>query len=68
LHLTAPDGVARVQEPERLAAELHRPRALPKLLNDASRKAVGRVMQAMLGMSKSDIAGLKQAYEGQPAA
>lgn len=44
------------------------PRALPKLLNDANREAAGRVMQAMLGMGKIDIAGLKRAYEGKPAA
>jgi predicted 3-demethylubiquinone-9 3-methyltransferase (glyoxalase superfamily) len=44
------------------------PRALPKLLNDANREAAGRVMQAMLKMSKIDIAALKRAYEGKPAA
>lgn len=44
------------------------PRALPKLLSDANREAAGRVMQAMLGMSKIDIAGLKRAYEGKPTA
>lgn len=44
------------------------PRALPKLLNDANREAAGRVMQAMLKMSKIDIAALKRAYEGKSAA
>jgi predicted 3-demethylubiquinone-9 3-methyltransferase (glyoxalase superfamily) len=44
------------------------PRALPKLLNDANREAAGRVMQAMLGMGKIDIAGLRRAYEGKPTA
>jgi predicted 3-demethylubiquinone-9 3-methyltransferase (glyoxalase superfamily) len=40
------------------------PNALGELLGDPDREKAGRVMQAMLGMKKIDIAGLKKAYEG----
>jgi predicted 3-demethylubiquinone-9 3-methyltransferase (glyoxalase superfamily) len=40
------------------------PTALPKYLGGADRAGAQRAMQAMLGMAKLDIAGLKQAYEG----
>ncbi len=40
------------------------PTALPKYLGGADRAGAQRAMQAMLGMVKLDIAGLKQAYEG----
>jgi predicted 3-demethylubiquinone-9 3-methyltransferase (glyoxalase superfamily) len=39
------------------------PTVLPKLLQDADPEKAKRVMQAMLGMKKIDIKGLKQAYE-----
>jgi len=41
------------------------PTALGKLLSDPDPEKSQRVMKAMLQMSKIDIAGLKQAYEGQ---
>ena len=44
------------------------PRALPELLSDPDRERAGRVMQAMMGMVKIDIAALRQAYEGAPPA
>jgi len=34
------------------------------MLADPDPEKAGRVMQAMLGMSKIDIAGLEQAYRG----
>jgi len=40
------------------------PAALPRMLADPDPEKAGRVMQAMLGMSKIDIAGLEQAYRG----
>ena len=39
------------------------PRALGELLGDEDSEKAGRVMQAMLQMSKIDIAGLRRAYE-----
>lgn len=39
------------------------PRALGELLGDKDSEKAGRVMQAMLQMSKIDIAGLRRAYE-----
>lgn len=41
------------------------PTALGELLGDPDPEKAGRVMQAMLQMSKIDIAGLRRAYEGQ---
>jgi predicted 3-demethylubiquinone-9 3-methyltransferase (glyoxalase superfamily) len=43
------------------------PRALGELLADADRDKAGRVMQAMLQMSKIEIEGLRRAYEGAAA-
>ncbi|MBN8943157.1 MAG: VOC family protein [Rhizobiales bacterium] len=40
------------------------PTVLSQLLGDPDRAKAGRVMQAMLGMVKLDIAGLKKAYDG----
>jgi predicted 3-demethylubiquinone-9 3-methyltransferase (glyoxalase superfamily) len=40
------------------------PRALSELLGDPDRERAGRVMQAMLGMSKIEIDGLQRAYDG----
>ena len=40
------------------------PTALGELLGDKDQAKAGRVMQAMLKMSKIDVAGLRQAYEG----
>ena len=40
------------------------PTALPKYLGGQDREGAGRAMQAMLGMTKLDIAVLKRAYEG----
>ena len=39
------------------------PSALGKLLSDPDPKRAKRVMEAMLGMKKIDIAGLKKAYD-----
>jgi predicted 3-demethylubiquinone-9 3-methyltransferase (glyoxalase superfamily) len=39
------------------------PAALGRLMGDKDRAKAGRVMQAMLTMSKIDIAGLQQAYD-----
>jgi predicted 3-demethylubiquinone-9 3-methyltransferase (glyoxalase superfamily) len=44
------------------------PAALPKYLGGADRAGAQRAMQAMLGMVKLDIEGLKRAYEGKSAA
>lgn len=44
------------------------PSILTKLLQDQDREKANRVMQAMLTMTKLDIAGLKQAYEGAGSA
>ena len=40
------------------------PTALGELLGDKDQAKAGRVMQAMLKMSKIDVAGLRKAYEG----
>jgi len=40
------------------------PELLPEMLGDADTGKSSRVMQAMMGMVKLDIAKLKQAYEG----
>ncbi|MBV9532382.1 MAG: VOC family protein [Bradyrhizobium sp.] len=40
------------------------PSALPKYLGGADREGAKRALQAMLGMTKLDIAALKLAYEG----
>ena len=40
------------------------PEALPRLLGDPDPAAAGRVMQAMMGMAKIDIAGLEAAHRG----
>ena len=42
------------------------PTVLPKLLGDRDAAKAQRVMQAMLQMTKLDIAGLEAAYAGQP--
>lgn len=44
------------------------PTVLPQLLGDPDPAKAQRVMQAMLKMVKLDIAGLKAAYDGRPAA
>lgn len=41
------------------------PDALPRLLGNPDREAAGRAMQAMMGMSKIDIAELERATEEQ---
>lgn len=41
------------------------PRALSDYLSDPDRDKAGRVMQAMMGMVKIDVDGLKRAYEGR---
>ena len=41
------------------------PTALAELLGDKDAEKAGRVMQAMLGMKKIDIEGLRKAYEGE---
>jgi predicted 3-demethylubiquinone-9 3-methyltransferase (glyoxalase superfamily) len=43
------------------------PRALGELLADEDPEKAGRVMQAMLKMSKIEIEGLQRAYEGAEA-
>jgi predicted 3-demethylubiquinone-9 3-methyltransferase (glyoxalase superfamily) len=40
------------------------PTALGELMRSGDRARAGRVMQAMLGMKKIDVAGLRRAYEG----
>ena len=40
------------------------PTALPKYIGGPDRAGAGRAMQAMLGMVKLDIEGLRKAYEG----
>lgn len=40
------------------------PTALGRLMGDPDRERAGRVMQAMLGMVKLDVAGLQAAYDG----
>jgi predicted 3-demethylubiquinone-9 3-methyltransferase (glyoxalase superfamily) len=44
------------------------PTALPKYLGGSDSAGAQRAMQAMLGMVKLDIEGLKRAYEGRSAA
>jgi predicted 3-demethylubiquinone-9 3-methyltransferase (glyoxalase superfamily) len=44
------------------------PAVLPEMLGDRDPAKAQRVMQAMLQMIKLDIAGLKRAYDGRPAA
>ena len=44
------------------------PSILPELLGGSDRAGAQRAMQAMLQMVKLDIAELKKAYEGRPAA
>lgn len=41
------------------------PEALPRLLNDADRAKAGRVMAAMMGMTKIDVAALETAARGE---
>jgi predicted 3-demethylubiquinone-9 3-methyltransferase (glyoxalase superfamily) len=43
------------------------PRVLGELLADDDREKAGRVMQAMLKMSRIEIEGLRRAYEGAEA-
>ena len=40
------------------------PEVLPRLLNDPDKAKAARVMQAMMGMVKIDIAGLEKAARG----
>ncbi len=40
------------------------PSILPEFFNDADSARTARVMQAVMGMIKLDIAGLKRAYDG----
>jgi predicted 3-demethylubiquinone-9 3-methyltransferase (glyoxalase superfamily) len=44
------------------------PTALVQYLGGPDRAGAQRAMQAMMGMVKLDIAGLKRAYEGKSAA
>jgi predicted 3-demethylubiquinone-9 3-methyltransferase (glyoxalase superfamily) len=44
------------------------PTALPKYLGGTDREGAKRAMQAMMGMIKLDIEGLRRAYEGKSAA
>ena len=44
------------------------PTALVEMLNDPDRERAGRVMQAMLEMTKIDIDGLRRACDGRSAA
>jgi predicted 3-demethylubiquinone-9 3-methyltransferase (glyoxalase superfamily) len=41
------------------------PRALGEMLADKDRQKSQRVMKAMMGMRKIDVAGLKRAYDGK---
>ena len=41
------------------------PTALPRLMGDPDPEKAGRVVQAMLQMSKIDVAGLEKAYAGR---
>jgi predicted 3-demethylubiquinone-9 3-methyltransferase (glyoxalase superfamily) len=43
------------------------PRIMPELLNSSDRAGAARALEAMLGMTKLDIARLREAYEGVPA-
>ena len=40
------------------------PEILPRMLADPDREKAGRVMRAMMGMVKLDVAALKRAYDG----
>lgn len=40
------------------------PKTLLEMMRDKDQERVGRVMQAMFGMVKLDIAGLRRAYDG----
>lgn len=40
------------------------PEALPRLFSDPDREAAGRAMQAMMTMSKIDVAELQHAFDG----
>jgi predicted 3-demethylubiquinone-9 3-methyltransferase (glyoxalase superfamily) len=42
------------------------PRQLGELLSDPDRERSGRAMEAMLRMTKIDIAALRQAFDGEP--
>ena len=44
------------------------PKALNEMMTSADTEAAGRAMQAMMKMGKLDVAALRQAYEGKPAA
>jgi predicted 3-demethylubiquinone-9 3-methyltransferase (glyoxalase superfamily) len=44
------------------------PRQLMELISDPDREKANRVMNAMLGMKKIEIAGLEEAAEGAPVA
>jgi predicted 3-demethylubiquinone-9 3-methyltransferase (glyoxalase superfamily) len=44
------------------------PSVLPKYIGGPDKAGAARAMQAMLGMVKLDIEGLRRAYEGQSAA
>jgi predicted 3-demethylubiquinone-9 3-methyltransferase (glyoxalase superfamily) len=44
------------------------PRRLPELLRGLDREAAGRVLEAMLGMVKIDVAALERAAHGEPVA
>ena len=44
------------------------PTALPKYLGGADQAGAKRAMEAMLGMVKLDVQGLRRAYEGKSAA
>ena len=41
------------------------PTSLPRMLGDPDRERAARVMQAMLGMVKLDVAALQAAYDGR---
>ena len=43
------------------------PRQLPEMLEGSDREGAKRAMEAMLKMSKLDVAKLREAYEGVPA-
>ena len=43
------------------------PKIMPELLNSPDRAGAARALEAMLGMTKLDVAQLRDAYEGVPA-